>query len=67
MDVNSRDEFGYTPLVWAAKGGYEAVVQQLLKRGGVNVNSKDIYGYTPLAWAANEGHEAVVRLLVLQK
>jgi ankyrin repeat protein len=50
-----KDEFGRTPLLWAAKEGHEAVVRLLAKRDDVAVDSKDDYGQTPLLWAAREG------------
>jgi ankyrin repeat protein len=55
---------GQTPLLWAAYGGHEAVVQLLLATGKANVDSKDTGGRTPLLWAAYQGHEAVVQLLL---
>ncbi|KAI9765965.1 MAG: hypothetical protein M1840_006972, partial [Geoglossum simile] len=66
VDVNSKDdEYGQTPLSWAARGGHEAVVKLLLATGKVDVDSKDNeYGQTPLSWAARGGHEAVVKLLL---
>ena len=32
---------GLTPLSWAAKGGYEAVVKMLLERNDVNTSIAD--------------------------
>ncbi|KAI8626567.1 ankyrin repeat-containing protein [Xylariaceae sp. FL1651] len=67
VDVDSKDNYGQTPLSWAAEKGHEAVVQLLLNTGKVDVDSKDNnydnYGQTPLSWAAKNGHEAVVQLL----
>src|SRR5256885_988709 len=61
VDINSKDEDGQTPLLWAAWGGHEAVVKLLLETGEVDANSKDKNGRTPLSWAAAGGHESVVR------
>ncbi|KAH0538139.1 hypothetical protein FGG08_005247 [Glutinoglossum americanum] len=63
-DVDSKDEYGWTPLSWAAKNGHEAVVKLLLDTGKVDVDLKDRYGRTPLSWAARDGREAVVKLLL---
>ncbi|KAH6712997.1 hypothetical protein BKA61DRAFT_633142 [Leptodontidium sp. MPI-SDFR-AT-0119] len=64
IDVNSKDKDGWTPLIWAAQNGHEAVVKLLLATEGVDINSKDKDGRTPLIWAARNGHEAVVKLLL---
>jgi ankyrin repeat protein len=55
VDVDSKDNnYGRTPLSWAAENGHEAVVKLLLETGKVDVDSKDNYGRTPLSWAAEE-------------
>ena len=64
ININSEDENGQTPLLWAARKGYEAVVRLLLEQDDVKADSKDHYGETPLSWAAYKGHDAVVRLLL---
>ncbi|KKP01898.1 hypothetical protein THAR02_06017 [Trichoderma harzianum] len=60
---NAQDE---QVLSWAAKNGFTAVVQLLLKHHSVNPDSKDDFYRTPLFWAAAGGHEAIVRLLLAQ-
>ncbi|RYP23458.1 hypothetical protein DL767_008815 [Monosporascus sp. MG133] len=54
---------GETLLRWAAKGGHEAVVQQLLETGA-DVHARDKDARTALSYAAERGHEAVVQLLL---
>jgi hypothetical protein len=61
--VDSENQFGTTPLRWAATNGHEAMVKLLLDKGAA-VDSKDRYGETPLRGAAANGHEAVVKLLL---
>ena len=39
-DVESKDQYGQTPLSWAAENGHEAVVKLLLEKGA-DVESKD--------------------------
>ncbi|KAJ9656085.1 hypothetical protein H2201_008657 [Coniosporium apollinis] len=76
--MDSKDNYGWTPLLWAAEEGREAVVKLLLDKGavvdsavvkllldkGAVVDSVDEYDKTPLSWAAEEGREAMVRLLL---
>jgi hypothetical protein len=65
IDVDAKDDNGWTPLSWAAERGHEAVVKLLLGTGKVDVDAKDEeYGWTPLSLAAENGHEAVVQLLL---
>ena len=63
VDVNSKDNYGRTPLLFAASRGREAVVKLLVDTGKVDVNSKDAYGQTPLSLAAWSGYPAVVKPL----
>ena len=64
VDVDSKDDYGQTPLSRAAENGHEAVAKLLLETGKVDVDSKHKYGRTPLSWAAEKGHEAVAKLLL---
>jgi hypothetical protein len=64
-EIDAKDDYGRTPLSWAAENGHETVIKLLLATGEVDVDSKDTeYGRTPLSWAASNGHEAVVKLLL---
>jgi ankyrin repeat protein len=64
VDADSKDdEYGLTPLLWAAWSGHETVMKQLLERDDVEADSKDKLGRTPLSWASRRGHDAVVKLL----
>ena len=64
-DVNAKDESGWIALHWAAKNGYETVVQLLLDHK-TDVNAKDESGWISLHWAAQNGHEAVVQHALLR-
>ena len=57
------DNYGRTPLTWAAEGGDEGVVKLLLEKD-VNPDRPDDYGQTLLSWAAEGGREGVVKLLL---
>jgi ankyrin repeat protein len=45
-DVESKDEYGLTPISHATGNGHEAVVKLLLDRNA-DIESKDEYGWTP--------------------
>jgi uncharacterized protein len=62
-DVNTRDEYGWTPLLWAAMNGHTEVVKVLLG-SGANPNTRNKYGWTPLMWAAGQGYGEIVRSLI---
>jgi ankyrin repeat protein len=62
-DVNVRDEYGWTPLLWAAMNGHTDIVQVLLA-AGANPNTRNKYGWTPLMWAAGQGYSEIVRSLI---
>jgi len=50
-DINSRDDRGSTPLVWAARNGHEEVVEMFLRRQEVQPDQSDLSGLTPLLYA----------------
>ncbi|KAH7370403.1 hypothetical protein BKA65DRAFT_522158 [Rhexocercosporidium sp. MPI-PUGE-AT-0058] len=60
-DINTKDEYGRTPLLYAAERGYESVVKELLEKG-VDPDSEDYTSRTPLWYAAEGGHEAALTL-----
>ena len=41
VDVDSKDSSGQTPLSWAIRKGYEAIVKLLLIVKGINPKSKE--------------------------
>jgi transcriptional regulator len=62
-DIESRDNYGCTPLSLASYNGHTDVVNLLLERGA-DMESRDNYGHTPLSGASFEGHTETVRLLL---
>jgi len=65
-DINSRDDRGSTPLVWAARNGHEEVVEMFLRRQEVQPDQSDLSGLTPLLYAIQCRHERVVEILLKQ-
>lgn len=63
VDIDTRDEHGWTPLMISTFNGKEEVAI-LLIRSGADVNAQDTAGYGPLHWAAFNGYSNVVKLLV---
>ena len=54
VDINAKDNSGYTALIWAAKRRNDIVVTQLIK-AGADLNVKDNNGETALMIAASYG------------
>ena len=61
--IDQQDNYGSTPLHWAAYNGNEAIARLFLDRGA-NPNLQNNDGQTPLLWAALFRYEAIVRLLL---
>ncbi len=70
VDVNCRGEYGYTPLLTAARYDRLEVAQVLIDKGAaINVYSdvdgrQSEWGYTPLLWAVNNSYVDMVTLLL---
>ncbi|KDQ63498.1 hypothetical protein JAAARDRAFT_120214 [Jaapia argillacea MUCL 33604] len=62
VDLNERDEFGYTPLHLACDRGNTIMVQELLRKG-VDQNVKDADEFTAIELARVAGHEDIVAIL----
>ena len=62
-DVDQRNQYGDTALMWACEYGHTQVAEMLLKRGA-KVNEKDRYGLTALIAASAHGITEVVDLLL---
>ncbi|KAM3430343.1 hypothetical protein NHJ13734_007784 [Beauveria thailandica] len=64
QDIDQRDSYDKTPLMYAAETGYESIVRLLLAMETVDVNAKAYNGWTPLAIAAMNGHKSIIELLL---
>ncbi|XP_066546116.1 ankyrin repeat and SAM domain-containing protein 4B [Amia ocellicauda] len=62
-DLNSPDEDGMTPTLWAAFHGHVEALQLICSRGG-DPDRSDIWGNTPLHHAASNGHLHILSFLV---
>jgi ankyrin repeat protein len=64
--VLSKNDYGWTPLHWAAWTGHKAVAELLLKNKA-EVNARTNHGNTPLHDAALKGHKDIAKLLLAKK
>lgn len=63
VDIDTRDERGWTPLMVSSFNGNEEIAL-LLIRSCADIHAKDVGGYGSLHWAAFNGYGNVVKLLI---
>jgi len=63
IDVNLKDEDGYTPFYFACLNGRISCVREMLKDSRVKVNEPDNDGCTPLWWSSRNGHLDVIQVV----
>ena len=63
IDVNSRDEKGWTPLIWASFNGNAELIKKLIEKGA-DINFKNTEGYTALISASDRGWIETVKMLL---
>jgi len=63
IDLEVKDERGWTPLMIAAANGKE-ILTRLLIHSGARLAARDVNGFTPLHWAAFKGMGNIVKLLL---
>jgi len=64
-ELQEADEYGNTPLIWAADAGRQNSVEALLSVNGLNVDAKGYLGATAVCRASRQGHADVVRILAM--
>ncbi len=62
-EINTKDDEGWTALMWASDKGYEKIAEYLVSRGA-DINARDNYGWTALMYACAFGRVEIVKLLV---
>ncbi|KAI3644010.1 hypothetical protein MP228_010174 [Amoeboaphelidium protococcarum] len=63
VDVNTTDDEGRTPLIFAILGGHQECVQMLIERGAL-IHQADFTGRTALHWASYHGESQIVHMLL---
>ena len=66
-DVNEKDPFGKTALMWAVMDKHNSIVKLLLDQPAVDVNVKNSIGLTALHYAASANNAEGARMLLLHK
>ena len=68
-NVNAANiaDYSATPLMYAAKHGYNQGIPQFLIEKGANVNAANELGWTPLIYAAADNNNPEVVRLLLKK
>ena len=66
-DVNSKNSYGRTALMWAVWFKHNSIVKLLLDQPAVDVNVKDKWGQTALHRAAYVNNAEGARMLLLHK
>jgi ankyrin repeat protein len=65
-DVNTKDNLGRTPLLWAALNGHKEIVELLIAEGA-DVNTKDTTDETPLHYVTGFGFRKEIAKLLIAK
>ena len=64
IDIEKRDEYGQTPLLYALYWKTPEIVTNFLISKGADVNIKDKTEYTPLHYASRNNNLELVKLLI---
>ncbi|THX86342.1 ankyrin [Aureobasidium pullulans] len=64
FDIDVRDKFESTPLMWASWNGHPGAVKELLKAGSVDTCVTKAGGINAFLYGVMDGHVEVVKLLL---
>ena len=64
IDINAKDETGFTALDYALAKGYNDLVGRIVSHPGFDVNARNIEGSTALLWAVKRGDYGVTERLL---
>ncbi len=71
VNVNAKDKYGYTALMWAARDGRKETLELLLEQENIDINAKNNdengNGMTALMWAACGYWKETLELLLKQE
>ena len=64
--LNTRDEHGWTPFIWACRNGHKDIVQLLLDNSerNIDLNARTERGWTAFMYACATGHKDVVQFFL---
>lgn len=63
FEINSTNEYGQTPLMFAANAGNVSALLQLIN-AGADINRQTLEGYSPLFFAIKSQHLATVKAVI---
>jgi len=66
LEPNCKNNYGATPIHWAANNGNDYLIRELCKHGLTikDLEKRDEFGSTPLHFAALKNNESIVHLLI---
>ncbi len=62
-DINAKNNYGWTALIWASRNGHKDIVKLLLDNNA-DINVQHNNGFKALIWASVNGYEDIVKLLL---